>query len=151
MTLVNRLLVSLAPDLALLVVIALAVARGPVDGAIIGFCVGLAADLLPPSDHALGQYALVMCATGFAAGRGAERAPMLTIAACAVAAPGLAAGIGVLLGDPGVGWAVLRMAWPRVALCNLLAAPAVVWAVSALSRERRAKAEFVPSWSRRPT
>ncbi|GAB3903621.1 hypothetical protein GCM10027612_70340 [Microbispora bryophytorum subsp. camponoti] len=45
---VNRLLFSWAPDLVLLTVAALATRRGPVPGAVIGFCGGLAYDLLPP-------------------------------------------------------------------------------------------------------
>jgi rod shape-determining protein MreD len=149
-TLVNRVTVAFAPDLVLLTVVALAVVRGPIEGAVIGFCAGLVADLVPPADHPLGQHALVLCVTGFLAGRGAARVPMVTVAIAAVAAPALAAGVGALLGDPGVSLEVLRMAWPRVAFCNLLAAPVVVWIVSILHRDRQARAEFVPSWRRRP-
>jgi rod shape-determining protein MreD len=136
-TVVNRLPLPVTPDLVLVTVIALGAVRGATAGAVIGFCAGLAADLLPPSDHVLGQYALVMCLAGFVAGRGAVRAPLTTVALCAVTAPALAMAVGALLGDPGVDWAVFRSAWPPAALVDLLAAPILVWVVTVLHRERR--------------
>lgn len=148
-TMINQLPFVVVPDLVLLVVIALAVLQGPVAGAVIGFCAGLAADLLPPSHHVLGQYALIMCITGFLAGHGAERAPMLTAAICAIVAPVLAIGLGALLGDPGINWQALQTSWPRAAVANLLAVPIVVWAVAALHRGRRGKTSFVPALGRR--
>jgi rod shape-determining protein MreD len=145
--LVNRVSPRIGPDLVLLVVLSLAALRGAaVPGAVIGFFGGLAYDLLPPSDHALGQWALVMCVLGFLVGRAAGQLSLLVVALCAVIAPGLAAGIGALLGDPGVTWSVLRTAWLKVAVCNLLLAPVVLWAVSALQPKRRARgSEFVTS------
>ncbi|MCT9930996.1 rod shape-determining protein MreD [Planotetraspora sp. A-T 1434] len=146
---VNRLSPRIAPDLVLLVVLSLAALRGPLPGAVIGFCGGLAYDLLPPADHPLGQYALVMCALGWLAGRLGDQLPLLAVMSCAVVAPGLAAGLGALLGDPGVSWAVLRAAWPPIALCNLLAAPVVLWAVSAPHRRRRpGETESMRGWRR---
>lgn len=148
-TIINRLPFVVVPDLVLLVVIALAVVHGPVPGAVIGFCAGVAADLMPPSNHVIGQYALIMCVTGFVAGRGAERAPMLTAVVCAIVAPVLAIGMGALLGDPGISWRALQTSWPPTAVCNLLAVPIVVWAVGALHRERRGRTSFVPARGRR--
>ncbi|GAA0376169.1 hypothetical protein Acor_32020 [Acrocarpospora corrugata] len=148
MTLINRMGFAVAPDLVLLAVIALAALRGPTAGAVIGFLAGLAADLAPPTDHVLGQYALVMCLTGYLAGRGADRAPMLSVAACAVGAPALAVAVGSLLGDPGVDWSTFVAVWPGAALCNLVAAPFVVWAVHALFRPRRSKDVLVMGWRR---
>ncbi|GAA1020774.1 hypothetical protein Aple_055470 [Acrocarpospora pleiomorpha] len=139
MTVINRMGFSVTPDLVLLVVIALATLRGETAGAVIGFLAGLAADLTPPTDHVLGQYALVMCLTGYLAGRWAARVPMLAVAACAVGAPALAVGVGSLLGDPGVDWSTFVAIWPGTALCNLLAAPIVVWAVRALFRPARSR------------
>lgn len=136
-SLVNRLLGAYAPDFVLLTVLTLAALRGPTAGAVIGFCGGLAYDLLPPASHTLGQYALLMCALGFVVGRFGENAPMLTVAIFAVIAPGLAAGIGALLGNPGVTWTVLGSAWPRAAVCNLVAALAMVWLLSGRYRQRR--------------
>ncbi|ETK32042.1 rod shape-determining protein MreD [Microbispora sp. ATCC PTA-5024] len=146
----NRLLGSFAPDLVLLTVAALAVLRGPVPGAVIGFFGGLGYDLLPPANHTLGQYALVMCALGYVAGRTGERLPLLAVLLCAVAEPGLAAGLGALIGSPGVTWTVLRTAWPREALCNLVVAPLVLRAVTALHSQRRrgGGGELVTSWRR---
>jgi rod shape-determining protein MreD len=146
---VNQLSPRIGPDLVLLVVLILAAMRGAVPGAVIGFCGGLAYDLMPPSDHALGQYALVMCALGWLAGRAGGQMPLLIVMFCAVIAPGLAAGIGALLGDPGVNWAVLKTAWPKAAVCNLLFAPLVLWAVNRLQPRRRGRrSEFVTSWRR---
>jgi rod shape-determining protein MreD len=146
----NRLLGSFAPDLVLLTVVSLAAIRGPASGAVIGFCGGLAYDLLPPSNHTAGQYALLMCVLGYVAGRMGERVPLLAVAACAIVAPGLAQGIGALLGSPGVTWTVLGAIWPRAAICNLVAAPAVLWVATALHRQRRrvGGAELVTSWRR---
>lgn len=151
---VNRLLGVYAPDLALLTIAAFAALRGPTAGAMIGFFGGLAYDLLPPASHTLGQYALLMCALGYLAGRAGGQAPMLAVAVIAVIAPGLAAGIGALLGNPGVTWDVLRTAWPRSALCNVVAAPVVVWLLTGRYRQRgrggRARAGLGPmtNWRR---
>lgn len=148
---VNRLLLSWAPDLVLVTVAALATRRGAVPGAVIGFCGGLAYDLLPPSNHTLGQYALVLCALGYAAGRLGDRVPLFAVAACAVLAPGMLAGLGALIGAPGVTWSVLATAWPRAAICNLVAAPLALWAVKVTHgghRRRAGGGELVPSWRR---
>jgi rod shape-determining protein MreD len=57
------------PDVVLVVVAALAVADGPLAGAIIGFAAGLCLDLAPPGSLLVGQYALVFCLAGWATGR----------------------------------------------------------------------------------
>jgi rod shape-determining protein MreD len=57
------------PDLVLILVCALAMASGPVNGAVIGFAAGLSLDLAPPGSTLVGQYALVFCLAGWAAGR----------------------------------------------------------------------------------
>ena len=56
------------PDLVLVVVAALAIARGPGAGAVAGFAGGLLLDLAPPAAHAAGQWALVLTVAGYAAG-----------------------------------------------------------------------------------
>ncbi|WP_067186323.1 rod shape-determining protein MreD [Microtetraspora niveoalba] len=147
-TVLNRLPVMVVPDLVLLVVIALAAIRGPLDGAVIGFCAGLAADILPPAGEVLGQYALVMCLTGFVAGKLGEHVPLIATVVCAVLAPAFTVGVGALIADDGVGWTYMRTVWPWVALCNLIAAPVVLWAVRRLHRERRRQPVLVPSWRR---
>lgn len=60
---------GVAPDLALILVIAAALVRGPEVGAITGFVAGLAVDLAPPADHVAGRWALALVLVGFLAGR----------------------------------------------------------------------------------
>ncbi|WP_084258757.1 rod shape-determining protein MreD [Microtetraspora malaysiensis] len=147
-TILNRLPVMVVPDLVLLVVIALAAIRGPIDGAVIGFLAGLAADILPPAGDVLGQYTLVMCVVGFVAGKLGEHVPLVATMLCAVLAPAFTVAVGGLVTDDGAGWTYMRTVWPWVALCNLVAAPAVLWAVRRLHRERGRQPVLVPSWRR---
>ncbi|HEY5049267.1 MAG TPA: rod shape-determining protein MreD, partial [Acidothermaceae bacterium] len=56
------------PNLLVLVVAAIALVLGPVGGAVTGFLAGLAADVLPPADHLIGRYALVLCLAGYLVG-----------------------------------------------------------------------------------
>jgi rod shape-determining protein MreD len=138
-------------DLLLLAVVALSLVRGASAGALIGFCVGLAVDILPPADHAIGQYAMVMCLIGYMAGRARERAPgalLVTAAACVVVAPLLAAGLSALLGDPRMDETVLTQMWPPVAVYNLLAVPLVVWAVNRATGHGRLGALPLRVWRR---
>ena len=62
---------GIAPDLVLLVVVALALTSGPLPGLVTGFAAGLALDLAPPASHAIGAYALVFCLVGYVCGRAA--------------------------------------------------------------------------------
>src|SRR5215831_9268833 len=57
------------PNLVLVAVVAMALATGPRDGAIIGFAAGLALDIAPPASGLLGQGALVFCLVGYGCGR----------------------------------------------------------------------------------
>jgi rod shape-determining protein MreD len=57
------------PDLVLVLVCALALASGPVNGMLIGFAAGLCVDLAPPGSQLVGQYALIFCLAGWVAGR----------------------------------------------------------------------------------
>ncbi|GAB3903617.1 hypothetical protein GCM10027612_70330 [Microbispora bryophytorum subsp. camponoti] len=93
----------------------------------------------------------MLCALGYVAGRVGERVPLLAVAACALVAPGMLAGLGELIGAPGVTWPVLATAWPRAAVCNLVAAPLVLWAVKVTHgghRRRSGGGELVPSYRR---
>ena len=63
------------PDLVLVVVVALGLTGGPLEGMLGGFCAGLALDVAPPATHLVGQYALVFCLVGYAAGRVAAISP----------------------------------------------------------------------------
>ncbi|MGW1837819.1 rod shape-determining protein MreD [Streptomyces sp. BBFR2] len=130
------------PDLLLLVVVGLALVYGHVGGCLVGFAAGLLADLAPPSDHAIGRYALVLCIVGYAAGltrpeNGRHRSatvPLLTVLGAAVVSTLLYAGVGALVGDTtarhvGVGGLVLS-----ATVYDLLLAPFIVPGVMALAR-----------------
>ena len=77
------------PDLVLVTVVALALAGGPREGAVIGFAAGLALDIAPPASGLLGQSALVLCLVGYGCGRlrvALERSAWLPIAGVALGA-----------------------------------------------------------------
>jgi rod shape-determining protein MreD len=138
-------------DLVLLIVLTLALFRGSRAGALIGFWTGLATDILPPADHVLGQYALVLCLVGYVAGRASRRPPgvmLVTCAACAVMAPLLSAGLCALLGDPRIDWATLAPTWAPMMVYNLVAVPLIVWLVAAVNGRRRAALVPVRVWRR---
>lgn len=130
------------PDLLLLTVLGLALVYGHVGGTLVGFGAGLLADLAPPSDHAVGRYALVLCIVGYAAGltrpeAGQHRSaavPMVVVGAGAVSSTLLYAGVGTLIGDTplrdiGLGGLVLT-----AAIYDLLLAPFTVPLIMALAR-----------------
>jgi rod shape-determining protein MreD len=72
----------------------------------------------------------------------------VTAAACVVAAPLLAAGLGALLGDPRLDGIVLTQMWPPVAVYNLLAVPLVVWAVKRATGTGRVRTLQLRVWRR---
>ncbi|MEU7178541.1 MULTISPECIES: rod shape-determining protein MreD [Streptomyces] len=130
------------PDLLLLVVLGLALVYGHVGGALIGFGAGLLADLAPPSDHAIGRFALVLCVIGYLAGltkpdSGQHRSatvPLMVVIGAAIGSTLLYAGVGALVGDTaarhvGVGGLLLS-----ATLYDLLLAPFTVPLVMALAR-----------------
>jgi rod shape-determining protein MreD len=59
---------GVVPNLALLVVVAAALVRGPDFAATLGFLAGLAVDLAPPADHVAGRWALALVVVGYVAG-----------------------------------------------------------------------------------
>src|SRR3954470_9366295 len=79
---------GVVPNLALLVVVAAAVLRGPEFAAVLGFLGGLAVDLAPPADHVAGRWALALVVVGYLAGRvrhdagTSATAALVTVAAC---------------------------------------------------------------------
>ncbi|MEV0369342.1 rod shape-determining protein MreD [Streptomyces sp. NPDC050636] len=130
------------PDLMLLVVVGLALVYGHVGGALTGFGAGLLADLAPPSDHAIGSYALVLCVIGYAAGltrpeSGRHRSatiPLVVVVGAAVGSTLLYAAVGSLVGDSaarhvGIGGLLLS-----ATIYDLLLAPFTVPLVMALAR-----------------
>ncbi len=131
-----------APDLLLLVVIGLALVYGPAGGCLAGFFAGLLADLAPPSDHAVGRYALVLCLLGYAAGllrssSGHIRSvvtPLLVVAAAAFGTTLAYAGVGALVGDTAARHVGLPGLLVTAVLYDVLLAPFVVPGVMALAR-----------------
>jgi len=97
---------GVAPNLALLLVVAAALVRGPDLAAVIGFAAGLAIDLAPPADHVAGRWALALVVVGYLAGRvrhdarTSALAAVVTVAACSFVATSLYALGGMLLHDP---------------------------------------------------
>jgi rod shape-determining protein MreD len=99
---------GVVPNLALLVVVAAALSRGPEFAAVIGFLSGLAIDLAPPADHVAGRWALALVLVGYLAGRlrndarTSAVAAILTVAASSFVATSVFALSGILIGDPAV-------------------------------------------------
>jgi len=133
-----------APDLLLVLVVAFALAEGPLSGTLTGFAAGLLADL--GADHELGRTALVLALVGYVAGLvhdgrsypgAGERStvlPFVVVGLCAAAAVTVFAAQGVLLADPRVTTpAYLRALAGTVPYCVLLT-PFVVPVVGALVR-----------------
>lgn len=77
---------GVAPDVALVLVIAAALVRGPEFGAGVGFLAGVLVDLAPPADHLVGRWALAFVVVGFLAGRLRHEAGSPVGAVLAVAA-----------------------------------------------------------------
>ena len=99
---------GVVPNLALLVVVAAALSRGPEFAAVIGFLSGLAIDLAPPADHVAGRWALALVLVGYLAGRlrndarTSAVAAVLTVAASSFVATSVFALSGILIADPAV-------------------------------------------------
>lgn len=130
------------PDLLLLVVLGLGMVYGPAGGCIVGFAAGLLADVAPPSDHAVGRYALVLCLLGYAAGLARPESrrlrsvtgPLLIVALGAVASTLLYAAVGALVGDTAARHVGLVGLILTALVYDVLLAPFVVPGVMALAR-----------------
>jgi rod shape-determining protein MreD len=130
-------LVAGAPDLVLIAVCGVALARGPEVGCLAGFAAGLALDVL--AQHALGRDALIYCVAGYCLGAAGEklRPPAavrsLLLVALATALVRIAeGGVAFMLGSDG--------ALGRAFSVQLAAAPAasVLFAIPLLALMRRA-------------
>jgi rod shape-determining protein MreD len=136
------------PDVVLLAVAALALANGPLGGALIGFWAGLALDVAPPGSHLVGQDALVFCLVGYLCGLAAEVPSgdgvpeqghtaffeIVVTAAGAVCGEALAALLGVMLSDPRVTWPAVKHVLPVAVAYDVLLCPFVLFAVAAALR-----------------
>ncbi|MEO7942814.1 MAG: rod shape-determining protein MreD [Marmoricola sp.] len=96
---------GVVPNLALVVVVAASIARGPQFGALVGFVAGMLLDLAPPADHVAGRWALALVLVAVLAGRvraDARRSPiagLATVAVCSFIATSVFALSGVVLED----------------------------------------------------
>jgi rod shape-determining protein MreD len=123
------------PDLVLILVVALAMIDGPMAGLGIGFAAGLSVDLAPPGSGLVGQYALVFCVAGWAAGRLAgtvSRSPLRALAVAAAvtaAAEAVTAGLARVLEPAQVTVADIRQFLPYSIAYDLLLCPFVLYLV----------------------
>jgi rod shape-determining protein MreD len=141
LSLVDRLpLPGGAPDLVLLVVVALGLTGGPLTGMLAGFWAGLALDVAPPAGDLLGEHALVFCLVGYGCGRLSgmvDRSAASSLGIAAVAAAGgevLQVIVGLMFGDPGVSWSAIRVVLPSSVLQDILVSPFVVYLAMRASR-----------------
>lgn len=127
------------PDLVLLVVVGLALAHGPAFGLVAGFAAGLASDLVPPSDHAVGRWAFVLTLVGYLAGqaRGETRrsafVPLIVVAVAAAASVLLYAGLGALMSDAHITWLRVSELLPTAVLYDVVLSAFVLPAVLVLA------------------
>ena len=123
---------GVVPNLVLLVVVAVAIARGPEVAAPLGFLGGLVLDLVPPADHVAGRWALALVVAAYVAGRVRQDArrstlvALVTVAAASFLATSVFALSGMALGDTTVDpTAALRVVLVSVGY-DLLLAPFVL-------------------------
>jgi rod shape-determining protein MreD len=131
---------GVVPNLVLLVVVGVAIARGPEVAALLGFVGGLLLDLAPPADHVAGRWALALVLAAYVAGRVRQDArrstlvALVTVAACSFLATSVFALSGMALGDTSVDpSAALRVVLVSVGY-DLLLAPFVLPLVLRLLR-----------------
>ena len=137
-----------APDLVVVAVLALAIARGPVVGGLAGAWSGLLLDLVPPAAGVLGGWMLVLGLAGYVLGRVAATFRPGPLAALAFLAVG--AGLVVLArsailwfaGTP-IGWDALAVAAASSVLALVLA-PLALLIVAPRTPQRTAPARTVP-------
>jgi rod shape-determining protein MreD len=135
---------GIVPDLALLVVVGVALARGGEFGMVTGFAAGVVLDLAPPADHLAGRWALALMVVGYVAGRvrqdvrpGATPSAttvMATVAACSFVGSSIFALTGVLLRDPSVGIGEMLQVIAISLVWDVLLAPLVLPGVMAAFR-----------------
>ena len=123
---------GVVPNLALLVVVAAALVRGPEFAAILGFLGGLLIDLAPPSDHVAGRWSLALVIVGYLAGRvrhdagTSAVAALITVAACSFVGTSVFALSGMLLNDPAVSAAEALRVIPIAVLYDVAITPFVL-------------------------
>lgn len=126
-------------DLVLIVVVGLALSRGPSFGAVAGFAGGLLLDVVPPADHTAGRWALALALAGYVAGlvrRETSAGPIgvaLTVILTAALSLGVYSATGSLLHDPAVDWNTfgvrLGIAAGYDVVVAILVVPLVLWSL----------------------
>lgn len=97
---------GVVPNLALLVVVAAGLVRGPQFAMVLGFAAGAIIDLAPPADHLAGRWALALLVVGYLSGRVRQdtTTPALAVVATAGAMSFVGSSIfaltGLILQDP---------------------------------------------------
>lgn len=140
-TIVNRLPFDWGPgpDLVLAAVVAVALTTSPAAAAGCGFAAGLAMDVMPPAEHPMGRYTLVLCVTAYvvsllhtntglggAIGGRASRWAALGVVAVASLGVGLGyAFIGLVMGDAHVTIGAVALNVGVGTLATTLVAPLV--------------------------
>lgn len=128
------------PDVLLVVVVGLALAGGPLAGAVTGFAAGLLLDLAPPADHALGRVALAFALVGYLAGllrsdvARSALVPLFVVALASLVSLAAYVAVGVVLADPRLDWPAVARSIPSLVLYDVVLAPFVVPLVLALAR-----------------
>ncbi len=123
---------GVVPNLALLVVVAGALVRGPEFAAVLGFLSGLAIDLAPPADHVAGRWALALVVVGYLAGRvrhdarTSAVAAVIAVAASSFVGTSVFALSGLVLQDPAVPVAEALQVVPVAVLYDVLITPFVL-------------------------
>lgn len=117
-------------DLVLLIVVAGALIRGAMTGALLGLAAGWVVDLVPPGGHPLGAAALSYAAAGALAGVARRFGawsvllPVLTTAVAAVVIQGSRSLVAAASGAPphwsGAGWSVLLTVAVGIVIVPLL-------------------------------
>lgn len=140
-TVVNRLPFDWGPgpDLVLAAVVAVALTTSPAAAAGCGFAAGLAMDILPPAEHPMGRYALVLCAaayliallranTGLAGVAGTEVSRWAALGVVAAACVGVGLGyafVGLVMSDSHITLTAVAANVGIGTLLTTLAAPLV--------------------------
>ena len=134
---------GVVPNLALLVVVAAALVRGPEFAAGLGFVGGLVVDLAPPAHHVAGRWALALVVVGYLAGRVRNDAgtsalgAVVTVAASSFVGTSVFALSGMLLHDPALPAAEALRVIPVAVLYDVLLTPFVLPVVMRLFRRLR--------------
>lgn len=140
-TLLSRLgLPGATPDLVVVVVVAIAFAMGPVQGAAAGFAGGLVLGIAPPADSLIGVNAAVYVVIGIVTGLvidRRDRTVLLMSAVVGLSAGGAVIGVAVLdviLGSSRVLWSQVPLLALTSALYAVILAPLVILGVAWLAK-----------------